>query len=118
MISDAGGDYLWSDVKSSKSMPYGIESVYLRGMNADYWLNISSVNSKKEILNLDGRLAELPCFKNGNLYNNNKKITPRGGNDYWESGSVLPHLLLKDIATILHPELFTGSVLTYYRKLD
>jgi iron complex transport system substrate-binding protein len=118
MISDAGGDYLWSDVKSSKSMPYGIESVYLRGMNADYWLNISSVNSKKEILNLDGRLAELPCFKNGNLYNNNKKITPRGGNDYWESGSVLPHLLLKDIATILHPGLFTGSVLTYYRKLD
>jgi iron complex transport system substrate-binding protein len=118
LIGDAGGDYLWSDAKSSKSMPYGIENVYLRGMNADYWLNISSVNSKKEILNSDERLGSLPCFKKGNLYNNNKRVTAKGGNDYWESGCVSPHLLLKDIATILHPELFAGQELTYYRKLD
>jgi iron complex transport system substrate-binding protein len=118
IIADAGGYYIWSDTRSSKSMPYGIENVYLRGLNADYWLNISSVNSKKEILNIDGRLGDLPCYKNGNLYNNNKRITSRGGNDFWESGSVSPHLLLKDIAAILHPELFPGNELTYYRKLD
>lgn len=118
MIGDAGGDYLWSDTKSAISMPLGIENVYLRGMNAEYWLNISSVNAKKEILNIDGRLADLPSYKNGNLYNNNNRITPAGGNDYWESGSVTPHLLLKDIAAILHPGLFPGYELTYYKKLD
>lgn len=118
LISDAGGSYLWSDTKSSISMPYGIENVYLRGMNADYWLNISSVHSKKEILNVDERLSDLPCFKNGNLYNNNKRITEKGGNDYWESGCVYPHLLLEDIAAILHPDLFAGHELTYYKKLD
>ena len=118
MIDDAGGDYLWSDTKSSQSMPYGIENVYMRALNADYWLNISSINAKNEILNIDKRLGDLPCFKNGNLYNNNKRITLKGGNDYWESGSVFPHLLLKDIATILHPELFPAHELTYYRKLD
>lgn len=118
LIGDAGGYYLWRDTKSSKSMPYGIENVYLRGVNADYWLNISSVKSKTEILNFDERLRDLPCFKNGNLYNNNKRITEKGGNDYWESGSVLPHILLKDIASILHPELFSGYELTYYKKID
>jgi iron complex transport system substrate-binding protein len=118
MIEDAGGSYLWSDTKSSKSMPYGIENVYLRGMKADYWLNISSVKTKNEILNMDERLGDLPCYKDGNLYNNNNRITPKGGNDYWESGSLSPHLLLKDIATILHPELFADHTLTYYRKLD
>lgn len=118
MIGDAGGSYLWSDTKSSKSMPYGIENVYMRGMKADYWLNISSVKSKNEILNMDERLGDLPCFKDGNLYNNNNRITPKGGNDDWESGSVSPHLLLKDIATILHPELFADHTLTYYKKLD
>ncbi len=118
LIGDAGGNYLWSDTKSSISMPYGIENVYLRGMHADFWLNISGVHSKKEILNIDERLGDLPCFKNGNLYNNNKRITEKGGNDYWESGSVHPHLLLEDIAAILHPDLFTGHELTYYRKLD
>ena len=49
LISDAGGDYLWSDTKSSVSMPYGIENVFLRALNADYWLNISTVNTKNDI---------------------------------------------------------------------
>jgi iron complex transport system substrate-binding protein len=117
LISDAGGDYLWTDTESSVSMPYGIENVYLRGMKADFWLNIGSVSSRNEISNVDQRLDDLPSFKNDNLYNNNKRISAKGGNDYWESGSLYPHLILKDIATILHPELFRDHELTYYRKI-
>jgi iron complex transport system substrate-binding protein len=117
LISDAGGDYLWMDTESSVSMPYGIENVYLRGMKADFWLNIGSVSSRNEISNIDQRLDDLPSFKNDNLYNNNKRISAKGGNDYWESGSLYPHLILKDIATILHPELFRDHELTYYRKI-
>jgi iron complex transport system substrate-binding protein len=118
LISDAGGDYLWMDTKSSVSMPYGIENVYIRGLKADFWLNTGSVNSKKEISNIDPRLDDLPCFKNGNLYNNNKRVTVNGGNDYWESGTLYPHLLLKDIASILHPELFTDHELMFYKKIE
>jgi iron complex transport system substrate-binding protein len=117
LISDAGGDYLWTDTESSVSMPYGIENVYLRGMKADFWLNIGSVSSRNEISNVDQRLDDLPSFKNDNLYNNNKRISAKGGNDYWESGSLYPHLILKDIATILHPELFRDHELTFYRKI-
>ena len=50
LISDAGGDYLWKDTKSSVSMPYGIENVYIRGLKADYWLNIGTVNTRQEII--------------------------------------------------------------------
>jgi iron complex transport system substrate-binding protein len=117
LISDAGGDYLWKDTESAVSMPYGIENVYLRGMKADFWLNTGSVSSRNEILNVDQRIADLPCFKNDNLFNNNNRISANGGNDYWESGSLYPHLILKDIATILHPELFSEHELTYYRKI-
>lgn len=117
LLADAGGDYIWKDTESSVSMPYGIENVYLRGLTADYWLNIGSVNSRKDISGIDQRLEDLPCFKNDNLFNNNKRITPDGGNDYWESGSLHPHLLLKDIAAILHPELFRDHELVYYRKI-
>lgn len=117
LINDAGGDYIWKDTESSVSMPYGIENVYLRGLTADYWLNIGSVKSRKDISGIDQRLEDLPCFKNDNLFNNNKRITPDGGNDYWESGSLYPHLLLKDIAAILHPELFSDHELIYYRKI-
>jgi iron complex transport system substrate-binding protein len=117
LISDAGGDYLWMDTKSSYSMPFGIENVYIRGLKADYWLNTGNVNSKKEISNIDPRLDALPCYKNGNLFNNNKRITTNGGNDYWERGTLFPHLILKDIASILHPELFTGQNLMFYKKI-
>jgi iron complex transport system substrate-binding protein len=118
LISDAGGDYLWMDTKSSVSMPYGIENVFIRGLKADYWLNPGSVNSRSEISNIDPRLEDLPCFKNGNLFNNNKRITVNGGNDYWESGTLFPHLLLEDIAKILHPELFTDKELMFYKKIN
>ncbi len=43
LINDAGGNYLWGNTESSVSMPYGIESVYLKGMKADFWLNIGNV---------------------------------------------------------------------------
>ena len=118
LINDAGGDYLWMDTESSISMPFGLENVYLRGLKADYWLNIGSVSSRNEISNVDPRLDDLPCFKNDNLFNNNKRISVNGGNDYWESGSLYPHLLLKDIATILHPELFSDHELIFYKKIN
>jgi iron complex transport system substrate-binding protein len=117
LIGDAGGNYLWQDTRSSISMPFGIENVYLYALNADYWLNIGSANTTMDISSVDQRLQELPCFKMGNLYNNNKRIAANGGNDFWESGAVYPHLILKDIATILHPDLFSGTELFYYRKI-
>jgi iron complex transport system substrate-binding protein len=116
-IRDAGGDYLWQNTESSVSMPFGIENVYLSALTADYWLNIGTVNTKDEISLVDLRLKDLPCFKNGNLYNNNKRITVNGGNDYWESGTAYPHLILKDIASILHPDLFNNNELFFYRKI-
>jgi len=118
LIEDAGGNYLWKNTSSSVSMPYGLENVYIAAMNADYWLNIGTVINSDDISLVDNRLADLKCFRNGNLYNNNKRITETGGNDYWESGALWPHLILKDMASILHPGLFSGHELYYYRKVN
>jgi iron complex transport system substrate-binding protein len=118
MISDAGGKYLWKDTQSDISMPLGIENVFIRALDADIWLNTGSINNKKEITALDKRLGDLPSFKRGKIFNNNKRISLKGGNDYWESGCINPHIILKDIATILHPDLFPGYELYYYRKIE
>lgn len=117
LITDAGGDYLWADTESEVSMPYGIESVYLRALNADCWLNAGAVFSKREITGLDSRLEDLPPFKEGRIFNNNNRISETGGNDYWESGSMMPQVILKDIAAILHPELYPGHELYFYRRV-
>jgi iron complex transport system substrate-binding protein len=118
IISDAGGMYLWQDTESSVSMPLSLENVYLQSLKAEFWLNTGSANSKGEIVSFDTRLEDIPCFRKGNLFNNNKRITPEGGNDYWESGALYPQLILKDIASILHPGLFSDHELYYYRKIE
>ena len=118
LIRDAGGEYLWETTESSVSMPYSLESVYIKSLEADYWLNIGNVTSKEEISSIDSRLQTIPSYGYGNLYNNNKLVTQGGGNDYWENGTINPHLILKDISSILHPGLFENYELTYYRKIE
>jgi iron complex transport system substrate-binding protein len=118
LIDDAGGKYIWDDKKSEISMPYGIENVFIRAINADYWLNAGTAMNLDELAETDYRLADLPVFKNGKIYNNNLKITVSGGNDYWEKGSIHPSLILKDMASIFHPELFPDHELFFYRKLN
>jgi len=99
-------------------MPMGLENVYIKALSADYWLNTGTADSKNEILSIDARLAEIPCFKKGNLFNNNNRTNFNGGNDYWESGSLNPNIILYDIASILHPGLFPDRELYYYKKLN
>jgi iron complex transport system substrate-binding protein len=117
LIDDAGGDYLWKNTNSQVSMPLGLENVFIKAISADYWLNAGNADNQDQILSIDQRLGELPCFKKGNIFNNNKRITANGGNDYWEGGAVNPQILLTDISSILHPELFPGRELIYYEQL-
>lgn len=117
LITDAGGKYLWNDTESEFSMPYGLENVYIKAVNADYWLNIGSVNEKNEIIAVDSRLGELAVYKNDRLYNNNSRINESGGNDYWEYGSVNPQMILHDMSVILHPDFFNDHNLYFYKNI-
>jgi iron complex transport system substrate-binding protein len=118
LISDAGGKYLWQNTESSVSMPTGLENVFLKALAADYWLNSGSANSLDEIMSVDPRLTRLPCFKSGNVFNNIRRTNTGGGNDYWEGGCLKPQIILRDIASILHPGLLPAGELYYYNKLN
>ena len=118
LIEDAGGLYLWKETESPFSLPMNLENVYVRALTADFWLNPGSAESMGELTALDRRFSGLPCFRNAKIYNNIRRINQSGGNDYWESGTIHPDLILHDIASILHPELYPDTNLFYYRKLN
>ncbi len=118
LIRDAGGDYLWENTESMFSMPVAPETVYTKALTADFWLNIGNAKTRDDIVSIDSRLSGLACYKKGNLFNNTKRINANGGNDYWEGGTVNPDIILTDVASILHPALFPGRELFYYRKLN
>ncbi len=118
LTGDAGGKYLWDGYRGRENFPVDIENVIEKASTADYWINIGTALSKKEIENTDSRLATLRPFRLGNLYNNNARLNRFGGNDYWESGIMNPNIILRDLIHIIHPDLLPEHEPVYYRKIE
>ena len=58
------------------------------------------------------------AVKNKKVYNWNKRSNEKGANDYFETGTVRPDMVLNDLAAIFYPELFPEYELFFYKKLD
>ncbi|MDB5280929.1 MAG: periplasmic binding protein [Bacteroidota bacterium] len=119
LIDDAGGDFLWKEAKATNGLNLNLnyESVYDKAANADIWINQGFASSLDEIKSADKKNSFFKAFKTGQVYNFNKRNTPDGGFDFWESGTVNPDKILADLIFIFHPELMKGHELYYYQKL-
>lgn len=117
LLKDAGGDYVWKETGHTGSQPMDIELVYERGIDADFWLNTGIWATLQQAREADPRFLEFRSLQQENLYNNNKRIKRRGGNDYWESGIMAPDVILADLIHILHPQLLPEHTLFYYTHL-
>ena len=117
MVEDAGGDYIWKTNESKESLPFDIESIFIKGSEAEFWLNTGSINEKQDILKIDERFRSFKPFNGAEIYNNNQRNNKYGGNDYWENGLVEPHIILKDLIKIFHPEIIPNHQLVYYKTI-
>lgn len=116
-IEDAGGDYLWKGNDSYEAIPLDLEAVYGKARDADVWINPGSAASTGEIIAMDSRLGSIGALSEGRVYNNDARLSPDGGNDYWESGVCHPERILADLIRIFHPNLLPDRRFVYYRKL-
>ncbi len=117
-IRDAGGAYVWEENESTGSLFFDIESVYAEAGDADIWINPGVWTSLDQGAAEDERFTEFTAFAKGEVYNNNRRMGPGGGNDYFESGALHPERILADLIRIFHPELLPDRELFYYRKLQ
>ncbi len=117
LLRDAGADYLWADSDSSGTQFLSLEAVIDRAASADFWLNPGDFRSRADALAVDPRFAQFRAFRRDALYNNNARVTPEGGNDYWESGPARPQVVLADLIKIFHPRLLPDHELYYYRRV-
>jgi iron complex transport system substrate-binding protein len=116
LIRDAGGEVLGSR-PGRNSTPLSFEAAYRYAMQADYWLHPNNFNTLDELEHNDPRFATVPAFRQHRVFNNSLRNTPGGGSDFWESGVVRPHIILRDVVSILHPDLLPEHRLEYYKKL-
>ncbi len=117
-IRDAGGEYIWEDMESREAFPVDLESVIARGTDADIWINSGKALSLEEIRRTESRLVHLKPYRERSVYNNTARLNQNGGNDFWETGVMEPHLILADLIRIFHPGLLPGHELRYYERLQ
>ncbi|RRD06710.1 ABC transporter substrate-binding protein [Arachnia propionica] len=120
LLADAGMAYIFADDESNGSQPVAIEAMLEAAVDADLWLNADYTGQWADtsaIAATDPRLMELKAAKQGQVYNPVLRINEGGGNDYWEQGVVRPDLVLRDLAKIAHPDLFTDAEFVFYAQL-
>ena len=118
LLNDAGGEYVFTDDGDNRSDVIDLEQAYLLLAEADLWLNPGTMQSLEELCRRFPRLADVEVVKAGRVYNNNARMNPHGGNDFWEQGVVEPDVALSDLIRILHPDLLPDHQLVYHHLLD
>lgn len=117
LINDAGGDYLYQHLEQNLSYRLEIEEVINHSKQADIWIDLGFVDSINSIIETDERCKSIKAYKMGAVFNNNKRQSIAGGNDFMESGIVNPEIALKDLITIFHPNIFADNKTVYYQRL-
>lgn len=117
LLKDANANYIWKDNTETGNLPIDFEVVFQKGQYADYWINVGEVTSLEELSSIDPRYNLFKAFNTQQIYNNNNRVIPSGGNDYWESGVLRPHIVLKDLVHIFHPHLFPNYNPYYYKRV-
>lgn len=117
LLRDAKGEYCWFSDSSQGSIPLSFEVVFEKQSGSKIWFGPAQCRSLKEMGELDERYTLFQAYKDGQVYSVTQRKNEKGANDYYESGVINPDLMLKDVAKILHPELFPNHELYFYKKL-
>ncbi len=117
LIADAGGDYIYKENTGNRSKNIDIEEAYMLAAEADVWINPGQVSSETQLKALAPRFTDTKPFVNGRVYNNNRRSSPGGGNDFYESGVMHPDVVLQDLIKVFHPDSLDGYETVYYQCL-
>lgn len=119
MIADANARVTTLE-GTGTSLPCNFEKVFETHRKDKYWLSLKAgmVTTLKDFGAACEHYGKFDAFRSGNVFINNKRLKPGGGNDFWESGTFQPDVVLKDLIKIFHPEVLPGYETYYWRKLD
>jgi iron complex transport system substrate-binding protein len=116
-LEDANVNYLWKNTKGKGSLSLSFESVFEKGINADYWIAPGYFSSKEQMLSSNKLYEKFNAFKEDKIYSPSIKKGKTGGIIYYELAPTRPDLVLKDIIKITNPELLPNYKFTFFEKM-
>lgn len=115
-LIDAGFSYPYFESKESGSLPLSFESVMHTFGKSPIWLGVSA-ETLDQLLEEDERYALFTAFQNKKVFSLTNRVVREMGNDYWEGGVIQPHIILKDLIHIAHPEMDRNHELVFYKQI-
>ncbi len=117
LLRDAGARYPWAGTPETGSLQLDTETVLARAGDAAFWFNPGAVDTRAALAAQDARYRLFRAFREGDVYNFDRRVSPGGGFDFYETGVVEPDVVLADLVRILHPDVLPRHALVYYRRL-
>lgn len=117
IITDAQGDYIYKNTTGKGSLAYNIERVLTDAQQANVWIAPGQYTSYSAMKKDLPAYALFKAFKNKRVYTFGLTKGAKGGVTYYEEASMRPDIVLKDIAHILHPDLFPDYTSYFFKPL-
>lgn len=115
LFEDAGADYRYKNRAGTGSIGLDFETVFNDFHSSDIWVlivNHQGTFNKSDLLQMDERYAGFEAFKKDRILVSNSNYS-----GFFEKGIVEPHVILKDLAFYLHPNLFPDYEPVYFQWL-
>ncbi len=113
LFQDAGADYHFAADSRTTSIPLSIETCLLHFQDADIWVG-SNCRTRTQLAALDEKHTWFKAYQQGEVYNFERRSTPAGANDFWETGTVHPEYILQDLIWVLYPTLLPTDYQPYF----
>ncbi len=117
-FKDANTDYLWAGSKGAGSLSLNFENVLEKAQYAELWIGCSLYRYKRQLLEANKHYQKFSPYQQSSIYTYGKKRGEKGGLFFFELGPVQPHVVLKDIIKIAHPELLPNYTPYFFSDLD
>ncbi len=116
-LRDANVNYLWQETKGTGSLSLSFETVFEKAKDATIWISPGFFNSYKQLEEANQHYSKFEAFKTKNIYNFINRKGKTGGVLYYELAPMQPHIVLKDIIKVMHPDLLENYVPFYLEEL-
>ncbi|MCK0131261.1 ABC transporter substrate-binding protein [Flavobacteriaceae bacterium F08102] len=117
-LKDANANYLWKDHPGKGSLSLNFETVFDLGQEAEYWIAPGHYTSYRQLADADLHYQKFDAFKKKKIYTFTLKKGVNGGAIYYEQAAIQPHLILKDLIHLFHPNLLSDYSPTFLEPLN
>lgn len=117
-LKDANTDYLWKDSKGKGSLSLNFENVFEKAQHATIWIDPGMHSSYSQLQKANEHYTQFDAFKNKNIYTYSLRKGKNGGVIYFELAPIQPHIVLKDLIKVAHPDLLPDYQPYFLQKLE